>query len=163
MQETTRTTRQLNWGKVVMSDLVVQMAVIFPLVFLGFIIVLNVFGGLPSFGRRGAIDQEGGTTFFLYALGVALLIGIPLIWWRIRTVQQVVANGIEVLGTVTGISFNKDRGRIKWNYQIAAEKFEGASLVTKNSFTRSLVVGDQVLLIVHQSEPKRSILSDIYT
>lgn len=163
MDSPPQTTRTLDWMKVVKSDLVVQMAVIFPLVFLGFIIVLNVFGGLPGFGRRGAIEQGSGTTFFAYALGVALLIGIPLIWWRIRGVQEVVANGMEVTGTVTGISFNKDRGRVKWNYQVAAEKFEGACLITKNDFTRSLKVGDQVVLIVNREQPKRSILANIYT
>lgn len=83
--------------KVIWSDLIVQWAIIFPLIFLGFIIVLNIFDGLPAFGWRNVIDQTDGTNFFIYALKIVLLIGMPLLIWRVLTICKCIANGAETL------------------------------------------------------------------
>jgi hypothetical protein len=153
----------LKWGKVVQSDLIVQWAIMFPLIFLGFIIVLNIFGGLPGFGRRGVIDQAGGTNFFMYALMIALVIGVPLLIWRVLTIRKVFSDGVETTGTIMGIAFNKDRGRVKWAYQVGAEKFTGSSFITKTNFTRTLAVGHEVAVLVQRDAPKNSLLRDLYT
>lgn len=152
---------QISFVSVIKNDYGAFMGLIMPFVVWGIFIATNVFGF--SFSRRGrSVPADGSDPIFLYiALGGTVL-GIALLVWRVRSFQQVFANGKIAVGRITNISFFKDRGRIEYSYGVNGQTYQSGNAIMKNRKTRSFQDGDEIELIIDSSNPKRAFVKALY-
>lgn len=156
-----RTQTQPAILRIIQSDMIALIAAAVPLVALAMYIVIAYFGFFPGLRGRDPINADGAP-LFLYSFIVALVVGVPLIIWRYRTIQEVFANGVEVEGQVTNLSFFRDRGRVDYTYVFQGQTFSGGNAIMKNSRTQALMLGRPVTLVVHKDNPKRALARDLY-
>jgi hypothetical protein len=156
-----RETLKPSVARIIQSDYIAMIAALAPIVMLGLYIALNVFGSLP--GRRGQTLEAGETgPFFLVAGLAALVIGVAVIVWRLRTFEAVFAAGVEVTGEITNLSFHRDRGRIEYIYSYEGQEYSGGNAIMKNSRTTTLQPGTPIVLVVDRANPRKALIRDLY-
>jgi len=149
--------------RVIQSDYLALILVGFPAVAWGMYIVIAFFGFFPGMRGHDPIRGTEGAPFFLGMAIVATVVLIPLLLWRLRSFQATFARSDEVVGHITSISFFRDRGRIEYTYDMGGQTYNGWNAVMKNKRTTSLSQGDEVVLLVDRSAPKRALIRDLYT
>ena len=92
-----------------------------------------------------------------------LVIGVPLAIWRIRTVQKIFSNGIEVTGQIKDIFFHRDRGTVQYAYTYQGQEILSGNAIMKTGQTKKLRPGDQLVLLINPDQPKRALIRDLYT
>jgi hypothetical protein len=148
--------------RIIQSDFVALIGLIVPLVSLIMYICVAYFGYFPGLRGRDPIQGTEGAPVFLYLFIIGLVLGLPLAFWRIRTIQQLFSKGIEVGGQIIAISFYRDRGRVEYSYSHAGQAYSGGNAIMKTSRTQQLRSGDQIVLLVNPDEPKRALIRDLY-
>lgn len=148
--------------RIIQSDYAALLAALFPVMCWGLYLALMVFGALPGRHGRGTITAAEGGPFFLGLAIVALVIGLPLLIWRIRFVQNVFARGVEVEGKIVDVSFYRDRGRVRYAYEYQGRTYERGNAVSGNKRTRALAPGAKVAVAVDPLRPKRAFIRDLY-
>lgn len=121
-----------------------------------------VVGPLPS--RRGrTVDADRGFDWRFFGIVAA---ATPVAGWlvarRITGIRRVVEHGPACAGTVTGIWFMKDRGRVEYEYQFEGQTYQAGNAIMKSRQTEAIRTGDAVELIVDPSRPSRAFLSSLY-
>ena len=101
-------------------------------------------------------------TGLLIAYAVITVLGILVLGWRIQLYYSVFDDGIEAMATISNISFFRDRGRIDYAYLFQGQKFMSGNAVMKTKETRSIQIGDQVVLVVDRNHPKRAFIRDLF-
>lgn len=119
------------------------------------------FGYVPGFRGRDPLTRSDAP-FFLYLALAVTVIAIPLVIWRVRSIQAVFAGGIEAVGRITGVAFRRDRGRVEYTYTVKDQTFHGGSAIMKTGQTKRLVVGEEVVVVVDPDNPKRALLRELY-
>jgi hypothetical protein len=135
--------------RVISTDYPSFLSVLFPIVFGGFSIYF-FFTGNDAF-----------QLFLLLAIGVTV-VGVPVLVQRYRTISSVFADGMQMKGVVTGLSFFRGRGRVQYSYTFQGEKRMSDNAINKNSRTRKLRVGQTVTVLVDRNNPKRAFIREIY-
>lgn len=130
--------------RIVQSDYLATLAVLFPIVMFGFYIVTS-------------------DPLFLNLTLIALAVGIAVLIWRIRLVQVVFVNGTEVAGQVKKVFFYRGRGRVEYTYTYQGQNYSGANAIMKSRRTEALAPGANITVVVHKSSPKRAFIRDLYT
>jgi hypothetical protein len=155
-------TIQPSFISIVKNDFLAFIGIILPVVFWGLFVAVDVFG--LSLGRRGReiSNSDGDSTFLYLAIGATIL-GIALLAWRVVSFQKVFADGQEVVGQITNVSFIKDRGRIDYSYRINGQTYQSGNGIMKNQKTQSFREGDAVELIVVPSNPSRAFVKELYS
>lgn len=148
--------------RIIQSDFLALLGVIVPLVSLIMYVCVAYFGYFPGLRGRDPIQGTEGAPLFLYMFIFGLVVGLPLAFWRIRSIQQMFANSVEVVGQVTNISFYKDRGRVEYTYTYQNQNYSAGNAIMKTGKTRQLSSGSQVVLLVNPDEPKRALIRDLY-
>jgi hypothetical protein len=148
--------------RIIQSDFLALLGVIVPLVSLIMYVCVAYFGYFPGLRGRDPIQGTEGAPLFLYMFIFGLVAGLPLAFWRIRSIQQMFANSVEVVGQITNISFYKDRGRVEYTYTYQNQNYSAGSAIMKTGKTRQLSSGSQVVLLVNPNEPKRALIRDLY-
>jgi hypothetical protein len=149
--------------RVVQSDYLALILAGFPAVAWGMYIVIAVFGFFPGMRGHDPIRGTEGAPFFLGMAVVATVVMIPLLLWRLKSFQATFARSDEVVGRITSISFFRDRGRIEYSYVANGQIYNGWNAIMKNKRTTSLSEGDEVVLLVDRTDPKRALIRDLYT
>lgn len=139
-----------------------MLGVLFPIVFLAMYIAVAYFGFLPGFRGHDPIQGTEGAPFFLYGFIVTLILGIPAVIWRLKTIQNVFANGEEVVGKVEDIHFRRDRGNVVYRYEYQGKAYTGVNAIMKNARTQSLIPGMDIVLLVSRDDPARALIRDLY-
>lgn len=144
------------------NDFGALMGAMVPLMLWGMFIAKNVFG--LSLSRRGrSLPTDDNDSTFLYIAIAGTIIGIALLAWRIYSFQQTFANGEEIIGRITNISFVKDRGRIEYSYSLRGQAYQSGNAIMKNRTTQSFQNGAEVELIVDRLNPKRAFVITLYS
>ena len=163
--------RQCSVGRVIRNDYGSLLLLIFIGVAWLIVAYTAVVGPLPS--RRGrAVDTTGGGGggggaggFDWKVFGAAAVI-TPVFGWlaarRIAGIRRVVEYGPACDGTVTGIWFTKDRGRVEYEYQFEGQTYQAGNAIMKNRQTEAIRQGDRVELIIDPSRPSRAFLASLY-
>lgn len=154
---------QLSLVNIVKNDYGALLGLITPVVLWSLFIAVNVFG--LSFSRRGgrAIEVNSTDSTFLYIAVGGTVVGIALLAWRIYSFQQTFANGEEIIGLITSVSFFKDRGRIEYSYAMNGQSYKSGNAIMKNKKTLSFQDGDEIELLVNRSNPNRAFIKTLYS
>ena len=148
--------------RIIQSDYLALIGVIVPVVSLIMYICVAYFGYFPGLRGRDPIQGTEGAPVFFYLFIIGLVLGLPLAFWRIRTIQQLFLKGVEVVGQITAISFYRDRGRVEYSYSHAGQAYSGGNAIMKTGRTQQLRSGNQIVLLVNPQEPKRALIRDLY-
>jgi hypothetical protein len=143
--------KQPSLFKIMTIDYIALTAFLFPVVSWGFYIALLVFK------RIDATDYD----FPAIAASITV-VAIVVLAWRIRLFYSIFTDGIEAPATISNIMFFRDRGRVDYIYTIQGEKFSSGNAIHKVKQTRSLQVGEQVIVMVDRNNLKRAFIRDLY-
>ena len=147
--------------RIIQSDYTAGLTVIVPLVVWGMYIATEYFGFFPGLGGRNPLTGEDASFFLLLGI-ITTLICIPLLIWRVRSFQIIFSRGIEVSCHITNMRFNRGRGRVEYTYTYQGQTYQAGNGVFKTKRTKAIPQGDEVVLMVDQDNPKRSLIRDIY-
>ena len=148
--------------RIIQSDYIAMVGVLAPAVFLAAYIAVAYFGFLPGFRGHDPIQGTEGAPFFLYGFIVTLIIGIPAVFWRFKSIQKVFATGTEVVGKIEEVYFRRDRGNVVYRYEYQGKPYSGVNAIMKNARTQLLDPGKEIVLIVSQDDPGRALIRDLY-
>jgi len=152
--------------RIVTSDYLAYVGTLIPFITLimhiGFT-CLDYFGYSNVFRENEPIQSTEGAPIFLYFLIIGLAVGMPLAIWRIRYIQQMFSTGVEVVGQLTNISFDRDRGKFEYTYTYQGQLYSGNNLIMKTKKSQHLGPTSQVVLLIKPDEPKHSLIRDMYT
>jgi hypothetical protein len=131
--------------------------------FLG-IAIMVVPWAFPIMTIAGVLEDQDSSDLisFLVIAFVATVLGAVLLYWRVGTVRRVFERGVMAEGTIVGIWFTKDRGRVSYRYNFQGKEYTSGKGIMKNSKTASLDKGMTVSLIVDPENPQRAYISDLY-
>jgi hypothetical protein len=141
--------QNLSLFRMISTDYPSFLSVLFPIVFGGF-------SAYFFFTGNNALQL-----FLLLAIG-AIVLGVPYLVQRYRTLSSVFADGIEAQGTVTNMFFFRGRGRVEYSYTVQGKKQTSSNAINKNSRTRSLKVGQTVTVVVDRNDPKLAFIKELY-
>ena len=141
--------QNLSLFRMISTDYASFLSVLFPIVFGGF-------SAYFFFTGNNALQL-----FLLLAIG-AIVLGVPYLIQRYRTLSSVFADGIEAQGTITNIFFFRGRGRVEYSYTVQGKKQTSSNAINKNSRTRGLKVGQTVIVVVDRNNPNRAFIKEIY-
>jgi hypothetical protein len=148
--------------RIIQSDYLALLGILVPVVSLIMYVCVAYFGYFPGLRGRDPIQGTEGAPLFFYLFIIGLVIGLPLAIWRVRSIQQMFANSVEVNGQVTDISFFRDRGRVEYSYSYQGQNYSGGNAIMKTGKTLQLRPGSQIMLLVNPNEPKRALIRDLY-
>ncbi len=153
--------QQFSLLRVVQSDYAAFLSLMFPTVAWAIYIAIANFGYFPAFRGHEALGSEAAP-FFLYAGLVTTVICVPLFVWRLHFFRTLYRHGVQVMGCITSVSFQRDRGRIEYSYMREGKTYSSYAAVMKTARTRGLAPESDVTLLVDQSNPQRSLIFDLY-
>jgi len=148
--------------RIVQSDYIALLGVLLPLVFLAMYIAIAYFGYFPGLRGRDPIQGTEGAPLFLYGFIITLLIGVPVVIWRFKSIQNAFLNGMEVAGKIESISFFRDRGNVVYSYEYQGKSYSGGNAIMKTARTRALAPGMEIILVVYKNDPQRALIRDLY-
>lgn len=105
--------------------------------------------------------QKGGFDVLLVFGGLSLA-AVVLLLWRISIFTAVFNDGLDTPATISQVNFFRDRGRISYVYTFQGQKYRSGNAVMKTKLTRNYQVGDEVMVLVDRSKPKRAFVRDLY-
>ena len=148
--------------KIIQVDYTALLAALFPIVIWGLYIAISYLGFLPGLRGHDPIhDAQGAPTFFYMGI-VALVICIPILIWRVRTIQGAFVNGVTVSGQITNIGFHRDRGRVQYSYTYEGQVYQAGNAIHKTKHTKALNSGDAITVIVDPTNPKTAYIQELY-
>lgn len=142
--------KELSLIRVIQTDYIASLSVLFPIVFWIFIVVLLV------------MEKEVAFLFLMIALVISVIALIVLLW-RINIFQSIFDDGLETPAIVNDISFFRGRGHVTYVYTFQGPKYYSSNFIQKTKRAQALVAGDQVILVVDRNNPQRAFIRDLYT
>lgn len=143
--------RQPALIKILTTDYAAAAGALFPVVswlmYLAFII----------FGEASPSDLMLPAIF-----GAITVVALGVLFWRIRLFNTIFSDGVEVRATISNVFFFRDRGRVDYIYTHNGQKYTSGNAVMKTKRTKALQVGDEVIVMIDSSNPKRAYLRDLY-
>jgi hypothetical protein len=151
--------------RIVKSDYLAYIGTLIPLIslimYIGFACA-DYFGYLIAFREHESIQSTEGVSIFFYIFIIGLVFGTPLAIWRIRYIQQMFSDSVEVVGQITNISIYKDRGRFEYTYTYQGQLYSGNNFIMKTKKSQHLRSNSQVVLLVNPDEPTQTLIRDVY-
>jgi hypothetical protein len=81
---------------------------------------------------------------------------------RISRIKRILADGPRAEATVLDIDFEKDRGRVEFEYSHDGQKYKTATAIMKNKQTEELAAGDEIEVAVDPTNPRRALIVELY-
>jgi hypothetical protein len=143
--------KQPSLVKIITIDYAAFMALLFPIITWGIYMVLVV------------LQKVKTTDFSLLAIYTGItIVAVGVMGWRIQVFNSVFNDDIEVPATISNVFFFRDRGRIDYVYTYQGQKYASGNTVHKVKQTRSLLVGEQVIVMLDRNNPKRAYIRNLY-
>jgi hypothetical protein len=120
-----------------------------------------VASGMLTFDQLSHKLGMGISLFYMTA--IVFLIGIPVIFWRVRLISSAFEFGWEAEADITNISFFRDRGKVTYVFTIQGERYQVSNAIMKTKFTRSLQRGQKVIVIAQRDNPRMAFIRDMYS
>jgi hypothetical protein len=147
---------------IIKSDYLAYIGVLIPVIIFVMYIGFSFVDYLNVFREDKTIQWAESLSVFFYVFVVGFVVGVPLAIWRIRYIQKLFSNGIEVVGQITNISFYKDRGKFEYTYTYQGQVYFGNNAIMETEKTHRLLAYSQVVLLVNPDEPKHALIRDVY-
>ena len=143
--------KQPSLVKIITIDYAAFMALLFPIITWGIYMVLVV------------LQKVKTTDFSLLAIYTGItIVAVGVMGWRIQVFNSVFNDDIEVPAIISNVFFFRDRGRIDYVYTHQGQKYASGNTVHKVKQTRSLLVGEQVIVMLDRNNPKRAYIRNLY-
>ena len=145
--------------RIVWTDYWAALAAIFLFPFLALIFI---FGILPMLlDARITTNLASLLTLLIGAAFWTLIFGGALAW-RITVIRSIFADGQDVKGQISEVSFSRDHGTVKFTYIYMGTNYVASTRVMKNGRTGRLAAGDEAGIMVDTGDPRRAFLKDLY-
>jgi hypothetical protein len=138
-------------AKLIKTDYVAFISALTPLILCGIYLVV------PLVSKESWKDN---TILLIYGAMVVLSLGLFI--WRIQVFRSVFNDGIETLATLISIYYYRGRGRLQYTYSYLGQEYTARNIVNRIAATRALTLGQQVVVLVDPSNPKRALIRDLY-
>ena len=135
--------------KILWNDYGAFLAMIFCLIAPGFYLYDTYFADKP-------ISNMIWITIAIFTVALFFLI------YRFTVLISLYNNGLEAKASITEIGFFRDRGIIKYNFQLNGQNYASQMRVMKNKKTTSYQVGMEIKVIVDRENPKRSLIKELF-
>jgi hypothetical protein len=144
--------------RVIWTDFIAFFTALMPVIMWVIFIVLATVGPIPDM-RWG---RDPLTHAPIYLPTVFTLVAIPVLVWRVSGTRRLFADGIEVPGSITDVSFFRDRGYVKFTYRYLDVTYNGRSAIMETGPAKALRPGDQVTVVLRRENPKRAAVRELY-
>ena len=117
----------------------------------------------PQWPPRGGLGFEA--TFSLVAAGTAVALALLLGWLarrRIETIRRIIRTGEKITGRINRVKFQGAGGYVRCHYEYNGKAYAAVNSIAKNSQTKQLRAGDEVMLYVDPEKPSRAFLAILY-
>ena len=152
--------RKPRLTRIFASDYLAMLSVMGLAVMWATYLVTSLGGALESPSSHTRLT--GSDPVFLGFAVVASIILVPLAVFRVRSVQRVFADGVRTTGTVTGVQFYRDRGRVEYRFRFRNRQIEAGAPLHKTATTSQLRVGQEVDLVANPEKPTQAFVVDLY-
>lgn len=142
--------------RIIASDYAALLCVIGPVVALGLWVGVDVLG----LGKAG---KREGFTFLAGMAAVVSAVCLPALVVRVRGIQAVFRDGVEVEGQVTSLQMMGDRGTIEYAFELDGREHRVSRAIAKSARTERLAVGTPVTVVVDPKDPSRAFLKFLFT
>jgi hypothetical protein len=143
--------KQASLVRIVTIDYASLLAVLFPIILWGIYLILTV------------LQKVNVADFTLPAIYAGItIIAVGVLGWRIRVINSVFNDGLEISATISRVFFFRDRGRVEYVYTYQGQKYTSGNAVHKVKQTQALQVGEQVSVMIDRNNPKRAFIRDLY-
>ncbi|MHC1782297.1 MAG: DUF3592 domain-containing protein [Anaerolineaceae bacterium] len=105
---------------------------------------------------------HGNTANFSIFASAATVIGLVVLVWRTAGIRAIFSDGLQASGTITNLSFFRDRGRVNYVYTHQGQKIVGGNAIMKTKETTALEIGQEITLLVDRGNPKRAFIRELY-
>lgn len=136
--------------RVIQTDYFSSVVTVIPLV------VWGIYYILP-----GPAGQTHDPMLAYIAFGLLLICG-AILTWRWRFIVAVFDEGERADGVVIQVNFQRERGRVKYEYTYQNEKYESGNALLSNKRTRLLHPGQRVTVVVCRKNPRQAFLEELY-
>lgn len=147
--------------KIIQSDYLARLGVLGPIVCWVLYVDAAYFGILGRFFSRSR-TTDNDPSFFLYLSLIVTVVGLGVLFWRIRGFRSTFTRGVPVLGRVTNVNFFRGRGTVEYTYNYNGQSYNGGNSISETGRTKLLRPGQELTLLVDPSNPKRAIIPDLY-
>jgi len=156
-----------GFWKIVSTDYLSMLSLLFPIVVIGLYIALVAFGNIPDpriLRHGGQIHWVGmeQAQIFLYMAIVLVLVGVPLFIRRYGSIRHTFRTGIEAQGTVVSVTHFKDRGRIEAEFTLDGEIHRMGNPVHLTKQVRTIQEGQTVTIVYCSNDPRKAFIKDIF-
>ncbi len=83
--------------------------------------------------------------------------------WRIVLFRGIFTENQETQAKISQVSFFRDRGRVDFVYTYQGQRYISGIPIMKTRRTKALRVGEDVIVLVDPSCPKRAIIRKLYS
>jgi hypothetical protein len=123
-----------------------------------------LFGLIPRVRNRGGHDE---VPFELsVGLFVASVILTAILFFflsrRLARIKRIFAEGTRTKAKVVEVRFDKDRGRIEFEYPIDGQIHRTGNAIMKNKKTSSFALGDEIEVALDPENPRKALLVQLY-
>jgi hypothetical protein len=144
--------------RVIWTDFIAFFTALMPIIMWAIFIVVATVRAMPDIRwGRGSL-----TSAPVYLPMVFTVVAIPILVWRVWGIRRLFADGIEVPGSVTDVSFFRGRGYVKYTYRHPDVTYSGYNAIMQTGPAKSLKPGDQVTIVLRRENPKRAAVCELY-
>jgi hypothetical protein len=154
--------RQPSLVSIIQSDYAAFMAVLVPGIVVSISLAVAFLINLPD-NTTGAAGVYYPPGLMLSGAAAAALAGAAVLVWRVWTIRGVFSRGVEGSGVLTKVALAKDRGQVSFQYEHAGQTYECGCSVHRSRRTRQLKKGALVGVVVDASDPRRAVLTELYS
>jgi hypothetical protein len=102
--------------------------------------------------------------YILALILIILFVAIEFLlqWRNFHDTIRIFSSGVETPGKVIDVHFFRSRGYITSEYEYQQEKYRSTDSIIQNQKTKSITVGQQVVVYVNQQKPTQAFIRDLY-
>jgi hypothetical protein len=111
---------------------------------------------------HGISREEADPAAFAWMTGVAFIIAVIIVAWRLRYVAEVFENGVEVKAQITGVKINRGGMSLTLQYAYLGQPREVKIDQVITGKTKPLLSQKEVTLVIHQEKIKNILIREAY-
>ena len=155
--------QRVSVGRILKNDYGAFLSACFGFVFLGISVYIAASGKTPVFNRLRHSLKFAAASWVSFAVMVILMaLFFILLAKRIAHIRRILETGPRTFATVTGIYFDRDRGRIDYQYMDGGQKYTSGTAIMKNKQTKEIAVGDEIEVAIDPRNSKKALILFLY-
>ena len=97
-------------------------------------------------------------------LPLALLIALPIAYYRVNRIYRMFEQGVEIVGELTEKTYlMKGRVQIAYSYRYRDEWYQGEFMTARGKFTRNHNLRDKITLYIDERYPESAVVKELFS